>query len=165
MSGSAEEGRRVKEALIFASKSLQEALDQAKNKFKEPDGNFISNGIGILYQGLGVYQQLFERSGLADRETLNHFISKSNRDVKETAECLMEIEDEWTNFLRQLEAREGERKSIVKPEVGDAAPSDVTFHRVPDSSHDKLGVEVTLQDLLPLLPQERTLLVLNRHFA
>ncbi|XP_047501696.1 uncharacterized protein LOC125047501 [Penaeus chinensis] len=133
--------------------------------FAELDGNFVSKGIGILCQGLGVYQQLFKRSGLADREALNHFISKSSRDVKKTAECLMEVEDEWANFLRQLEAREGERKSIIKPEVGDAAPRDVILHRVPDSLHDKLGAEVTLHDLLPMLPQERTLLVLNRHFA
>lgn len=74
-------------------------------------------------------------------------------------------QDEWTNFLRLLEAREGERTSIVQPEVGDVAPGDVILHRVPDSLHENLGQDVTLSGLLPSLPQERTLLVLNRHFA
>lgn len=61
------------------------------------------------------------RSGLADRETLNHFISKSNRDVKETAECLMEIEvyvAAWVlvNFClyAQLENSDSQKSVKVK---------------------------------------------------
>lgn len=68
-----------------------------------------------------IYLCVLFRSGLADRETLNHFISKSNRDVKETAECLMEIEvyvAAWVlvNFClyAQLENSDSQKSVKVK---------------------------------------------------
>nr|XP_045581745.1 uncharacterized protein LOC123745327 isoform X2 [Procambarus clarkii] len=157
-------------AVVTARVHLQDTLRQARLRAQELGSHFIDQGIGVLCQGIGIYSELFKRSGLQDRKALELAISKSPNDVKAAALELLEVEDDWNEFLSVVEASDVSRKESSIPEIGDKIPSTVSLYRVCDgvSAQDtSVGTPaaITLAELLESSTQSATLLVLNRHFA
>ncbi|XP_069167523.1 uncharacterized protein [Procambarus clarkii] len=130
----------------------------------ELGSHFIDQGIGVLCQGIGIYSELFKRSGLQDRKALELAISKSPNDVKAAALELLEVEDDWNEFLSVVEASDVSRKESSIPEIGDKIPSTVSLYRVCDgvSAQDtSVGTPaaITLAELLESSTQSATLSV------
>ncbi|XP_042218985.1 uncharacterized protein LOC121864128 isoform X2 [Homarus americanus] len=177
----------LQEILISAKEDLQKVLDEARQKFEELGSHFVDQGIGVLCQGLGVYGHLYKRSGLQDREALDIAISKSHNVVKEAALDLLEIEDDWNEFLSTVEAKEAGKLEVSPPQVGDKIPTDLVLNCVisnkfsntndgSTASHEtsatmdavpsgKTSRTISLADILVSTPKNVTLLILNRHFA
>lgn len=91
---------------------------------------------------------------------------------------LLNIEDDWSEFLSILEASEPNTEEGSTPQVGDKIASDLILYRVrdvlsteadpssaPHGTSVKIFTGITLADLLQSTARSVTLLVLNRHFA
>ncbi|XP_068212206.1 uncharacterized protein [Palaemon carinicauda] len=174
----------LRDALEKASQDLNDILLKAQEKFQENETQFVSQNIGILCGGLEVYGVLFKQSGCEDRETLEKAITQQGTEVKKAAAKLLDVEDDWSEFLRSIEAKELSQGDYIMPSIGDSISQEIAFTRVPtkeDRASNPLSLSsplekenpgaskyetVNLKDILALSTQtSSTLLVLNRHFA
>ncbi|XP_064083612.1 uncharacterized protein LOC135199463 isoform X3 [Macrobrachium nipponense] len=82
------------DALGKASQDLDDLLLRARQRFQENEGQFASEGIGILCGGLEIYGALFKQSGYEDRESLENAIGQQCLEVTKAAEKLLDVEEE-----------------------------------------------------------------------
>ncbi|XP_064083607.1 uncharacterized protein LOC135199463 isoform X1 [Macrobrachium nipponense] len=171
------------DALGKASQDLDDLLLRARQRFQENEGQFASEGIGILCGGLEIYGALFKQSGYEDRESLENAIGQQCLEVTKAAEKLLDVEADWSDFLRSVEAKEFTERDYVMPNTGDIINKEISFTCVPaggESSGNCTSLSVAqddekartsnykvinLKDILSSFGQTSTLLVLNRHFA
>lgn len=134
----------------------------------------MEEGISVLVGGIAIYADLCKRTNLGDFEALNRAIAKSHRTVQKVASDLLDVEDEWNNFLGEVEDKEREhkeKKNGTLIAVGDVIQNNFFLERVTVSSHsaltsaDRASNPETLKHILRSSPHSTTLFVFNRHFA
>lgn len=162
----------LKEALQQASKELEDLLTKASSSFEELGDQFVSKGIGILGGALQIYGDLFKRSGCGDRQSMETAISQGSSEIKKAAGDFMDLEADWSEFLKRVEAVELKDVDHVRPRAGDEISKEIGFEVVSAKSSDgtstgdsKACETVTLGSILTSSGHPMTLVVLNRHFA
>ncbi|XP_071543100.1 uncharacterized protein [Panulirus ornatus] len=175
----------LRESILLTQEKLRKTLGLAELKFEELGILFIDEGVQVLCEGIGIYAELFKRTGLQDREALENAISKSHNVVKEAALELLNVENDWGEFLGMIEANEIGKKDTELPKIGDKIPSNFILTYVGggtptnvDSYYPSYGSSATKDATLTaetssafslgdILTAEKgvTLMVLNRHFA
>ncbi|KAK4319944.1 hypothetical protein Pmani_009146 [Petrolisthes manimaculis] len=124
---------------------------------------FVEEGVGVLCDAIQIYAQLFIKTGVEDRQTLEVTVGKSSQAVRNAATQLLDLEDEWDDFLGKIEITGNVNvKEMVG--VGVKVPDEVRMTIV-GVEGGAGGAEVSVADLLAASPLPLTLLILNRHFA
>lgn len=149
------------EAVSEAQANLQELLNQARGRLQELGASrFVNEGVVMLYGGIDIYEHLFTRTGFKDRQALETAVGKSSQAVRDAANQLLDLEDDWNEFLSEVEINEnGNVMDLVS--VGGQLSGDLKLHRVSQSMCQPLSLE----DFLATTSHTHILLVLNRHFA
>lgn len=142
----------------------------------ELGSKFVDEGIAVLAGGIAIYADLFKRTKSEDTMALELSIAKSHRGIKEVASELLDLEDEWNNFLSEIEGKgeENGNQHSTLVVVGDAIQKNFFLQLVTLPPHTAMASDegayktsstVTLQDILKSSRQNATLFVFNRHFA
>lgn len=153
-----------KEELDKAHKKLAKILADAKQLYEDEGLTFESKSIGVLWSGTEVYQNLYIRTGLMNRQTLETAIGKAPSFVKKEGEILLDVEEEWKNFLESMDIllKNTEECNSLPSVAGQLVDLDI---QVKEVTLEGTNEEVTLGSLVESQPTENVLLVLNRHFS
>jgi hypothetical protein len=122
------------DAIETLSTLLDSLLDQAKQNVKESLEDFVSDKVRCLGQAIGGYFKCLNVFGVKTRAD---FESKwtacyQNKNVRETVENLLEVEECWDEFLRNVdrELDKAVETSWQPVSVGSSAPIDMPIFNV-----------------------------------
>ena len=149
------------DAIETLSTLLNSLLDQAKQNVKESLEAFVSDKVCYLGQAIGGYFKCLNVFGVKTRAELESTWTAyyQNKNVRETVESLLEVEESWDKFLKNVdeELDRGIVTSCQSVSVGSTAPMELPLFNVDTESF------TTLRDFN--MASNNLLLVFLRHFA
>lgn len=149
------------DAIETLSTLLNSLLEQAKQNVQESLESFVSDKVRQLGQAIGGYFKCFNALHVTTREELESKWKAcyQNKDVRETVDNLLEVEESWNDFLRNVDEKlDGGVVTGDEPVVvGSTAPLDITLFNIDTES------PTTLSEFN--IGSNNLLLVLLRHFA
>lgn len=153
-----------KKELETAHKKLAKILADAKQLYEDEGITFESKSIGVLWSGTEVYQNLYINTGLTNRQTLESAIGKAPSFVKKEGEILLDVEEDWKDFLESLDIllKNSEECETLPSVLGQQINLDCQMKEV---SLEGTNEKAALKSLVESQPTENVLLVLNRHFS
>jgi len=146
------ESNELATILVDCVKSIRETLSVARSAFAENAQEFTSDKFGIFFNGMKAYGQLLSSAGCKTYEELEEKIKTlySKAGVRDGAEELLALEEEWDEFLGDVDL------AMTKP--------------TPRSEEETIElVNIDNEDLLHMNKlagnANMTMFILLRHFA
>ena len=122
------------DAIETLSTLLSSLLHQAKQNVKESLEDFVSEKVCYLGQAIGGYFKCLNVFGVKTRGELESKWTAyyQNRNVRETVESLLEVEESWDEFLKNVDKDldRGIFTSCQAVSVGSNAPMELPLFNV-----------------------------------
>lgn len=127
----------LKDSIDSLSQLLEELLEKAQQHVMESVENFVSDKIRCLGKAIGGYYTCMSKIKASTRAEFEE-MWKSNyhdRHVRESIENLLEVEENWDQFLKDVDQKIGGNQSASSVNVGTQAPMDLPIFNITTSRY------------------------------
>jgi len=115
------------QSITNAAKQINEQLELAKVALENDASTFAQKPGHVFGPAIGIYKRLFNNFGVTSRRELDeHFkILFGNEEVRDAHQDLVVTEDDWDEFLKQVDQHLIGNKSKITLKEGDVVPDDL----------------------------------------